>query len=66
MANTTTVIQRTKRLTGEKEVVEIENKAASSGGDVGGRVYKQYPTRLIMHKYKVLGIRNLKTGRFVA
>ena len=53
MANTTTVIQRTNRLTGEKEVVEIENKAASSGGDVGGRVYKQYPTRLIMHKYKV-------------
>ena len=66
MANTTTVVQRTNRFTGEKEVVEIENKAASAGGDVGGRVYKQYPTRLLMHKYRVLGIRNLKNGRFVA
>ena len=28
MANTTTVVQRTNRFTGEKEVVEIENKAA--------------------------------------
>ena len=66
MANTTTVIQRINRFTGEKEVVEIENKAASSGGDVGGRVYKQYFTRLIMNKYRVLGIRNLSDGRFVA
>jgi len=66
MANTTTVIQRTNRFTGEKEVVEIENKAASAGGDVGGRVYKQYPTRLIMHKYKLLGKKKKKTGRFVA
>ena len=66
MANTTTVVQRTNRFTGEKEVVEIENKAASAGGDVGGRVYKQYPPRLMTHRYKVLGIRNLKDGRFVA
>jgi hypothetical protein len=66
MANTTTVIQRTNRFTGEREVVEIENKAASAGGDVGGRVYKQYPTRLMTHRYKVLGIRNGKDGRFVA
>ena len=66
MARTTTVIQRTNRFTGEKEVVEIKNKAASAGGDVGGRVYKQHPSRLIRYKYKVLGIRNLKDGRFVA
>ena len=45
MARTTTVIQRTNRLTGEKDVVEIENKAASAGGDVNGRVYKQYFTK---------------------
>ena len=36
MARTTTVIQRTNRFTGEKDVVEIENKAASAGGDVNG------------------------------
>jgi hypothetical protein len=66
MSNTTTVIQRTNRFTGNKEVVEIDNKAASVGGDVGGRVYKQYLTRLIMNKYRVLGIRNLSDGRFVA
>ena len=66
MASTTTVVQRTNRWTGNKDVVEIGNKAASVGGDTRGRVYKQYPTRLIMHKYRVLGIRNLKNGRFVA
>ena len=66
MASTTAVVQRTNRFTGEKEVVEIENKAASAGGDVGGRVYRQYLFKLLVHKYKVLGIRNLKNGRFVA
>ena len=36
MARTTTVIQRTNRFTGEKDVVEIENKAASAGGAASG------------------------------
>ena len=62
MSNTTTVIQRTNRLTGFKDVIEIPNK----GGDTGGRVYKQYPTKLVKYTYKVLGIRGTKLGRFVA
>ncbi len=66
MSNTTTVIQRTNRWTGNKDVVEIGNKAASVGGDTRGRVYRQYLFKLLIHKYKVLGIRNLKNGRFVA
>jgi len=66
MANTTTVIQRTNRFTGAKDVVEIENKAASAGGDVNGRVYKQYLRKTIKYRYKLLGIRGTKGGRFVA
>ena len=66
MANTTTVIQRTNRLTGKKDVVEIENKAASAGGDVNGRVYKQYFTKTIKYRYKLIGIRGTTGGRFVA
>ena len=66
MANTTTVIQRTNRFTGAKDVVEIENKAASAGGDVNGRVYKQYLRKTIKYRYKLLGIRGTQGGRFVA
>ena len=66
MARTTTVIQRTNRFTGEKDVVEIENKAASAGGDLNGRVYKQYFTKTIKYKYKLIGIRGTTLGRFVA
>jgi hypothetical protein len=66
MARTTTVIQRTNRFTGAKDVVEIENKAASAGGDVNGRVYKQYLRKTIRYRYKLLGIRGTKGGRFVA
>ena len=62
MSNTTTVIQRTNRLTGFKDVIEIRNKR----GDTGGRVYKQYLTKTIKYKYKLLGIRGTKGGRFVA
>ena len=61
MARTTTVVQRTNRLTGKKDVVEIENKAASAG-----RVYKQYFTKTIKYKYKLIGIRGTTGGRFVA
>tara|TARA_R100000008_G_C3461279_1_gene104319 strand:+ start:345 stop:545 length:201 start_codon:yes stop_codon:yes gene_type:complete len=66
MSNTTTVIERTNRWTGNKDVVEIGNKAASAGGDTRGRVYRQYWFKLLVHKYKVLGIRNLHSGQFVA
>ena len=66
MARTTTVIQRTNRFTGEKDVVEIENKAASAGGDLNGRVYKQYFTKTIKYRYKLIGIRGTTLGRFVA
>ena len=45
MARTTTVIQRTNRFTGEKDVVEIENKAASAGGDVNGSESEQQRIR---------------------
>ena len=62
MSNTTTVIQRTPRLTGFKDVIEIPNKR----GDTGGRVYTQYPTKLVKYTYKVLGIRGTTGGRFVA
>ena len=40
MARTTTVIQRTNRFTGEKDVVEIENKADNV------RVDKEYTPKL--------------------
>ena len=46
--------------------MEIENKAASAGGDVNGRVYKQYLRKTIKYRYKLLGIRGTKGGRFVA
>ena len=66
MARTTTLIERTNRITGNKDVVEIENKAASAGGDVNGRVYKQYFIKTIKYRYKLLGIRGTRGGRFVA
>jgi len=61
MARTTTLIERTNRITGNKDIVEIENKAASAG-----RVYKQYFTKTIKYQYKLLGIRGTRGGRFVA
>jgi len=61
MANTTTLIERTNRITGDKDIVEIKNKFASDG-----RVYKQYFAKTIKYRYKLLGIRGTKLGRFVA
>lgn len=66
MARTTTLIERTNRITGNKDIVEIENKAASAGGDLSGRVYKQYFIKTIKYRYKLLGIRGTTCGRFVA
>ena len=66
MARTTKVIKSNNRFTSEKDVVEIENKAASAGGDVNGRVYKQYLRKTIKYRYKLLGIRGTTGGRFVA
>lgn len=68
MANTSTLIIRVNRITNARSIVEADNKATASGGDTRGRLYQVYKGRSIpfIHKDMVQGVRDGKTGRFVA